>query len=349
MTPYIIPIFIPHHGCPQQCVFCDQRAITGRLRPPEPDGIAALISERLAGIKQPRPVEVAYYGGSFTALPKVRQLELLAPATAALKRGDIAAIRVSTRPDAIDAATLHQLRSGGVTTVELGAQSLDDRVLLTAKRGHLAADVAAAVKLIKQHGLCCGIQLMPGLPEEDWPSLIGTAARTVALGPDLARIYPAVVLAGTELAERYRQGLFRPLTILEAAARSAYLKLMFNQAGIRVIRVGLQASEELSGGKIVAGPYHPAFGEIVDAWMYYAMINLCVEALPPGPARLTIHHHPREHSKVRGLGNANVKKLQARSDIERVELLPDWPRQRELAIDHQHVRYIVNETMLFVI
>ncbi len=346
MKHRIIPIFIPHHGCPHQCVFCDQRAITGTARPPGGAEVAALIRERLAAPRREGAWEVAYYGGSFTCLPPERQRELLAPAAAALGRGDIAAIRVSTRPDAVDPATVARLAACGVATVELGAQSLDDRVLAAAARGHTAAATCAAVAALRAGGLKCGLQLMPGLPGEDWPSLIATTRKTLALAPDFVRIYPAVVLAGTELAALTAAGRYRPLALDAAVARAAYLKTACEQRAIPVIRVGLQASEEL-GGAVVAGPYHPAFGALVEAYLFRVMIGGLLERLGPTPDGVLLRHHPRDASAVRGLKNANLLAWRQNHRLGPCRLSADWPRRREVALIDHDMTYIVNNAMLF--
>jgi histone acetyltransferase (RNA polymerase elongator complex component) len=345
MKHRIIPIFIPHHGCPHRCVFCDQRAITGTARPPGGAEVAALIRERLAAPRREGEWEVAYYGGSFTCLPAARQDELLAPAAAALRRGQIGAIRLSTRPDAVDPATVARLAAWGVATVELGAQSLDDHVLAAAARGHTAAQTAAAVGHIRAGGLRCGLQLMPGLPGEDWPSLIATTRQTLDLRPDFVRIYPAVVLAGTELAAM-AAGLYRPLTVEAAAARAAYLKVACENSAIPVIRVGLQASEEL-GGSVVAGPYHPAFGAIVEAYIFRIMIGGLLEKLGPTPGGILLRHHPRDASAIRGLGSANLLAWQTKHRLGSCRLVADWPRRSEATVVYRGMTYIVNKAMLF--
>jgi histone acetyltransferase (RNA polymerase elongator complex component) len=348
MKHRIIPVFIPHHGCPHRCVFCDQQTITGIARPPDGAEVAALIGERLAAPRREGTWEIAFYGGSFTCLPADRQTELLAPAKAALDRGEISAIRLSTRPDAIDRETLARLIAFGVGTVELGAQSLDDAVLAAAARGHTAADTAAAVAAIRAAGLKCGLQLMPGLPGEDWPSLIVTTARTLALAPDFIRIYPAVVLAGTELAAMAAAGAYRPLALEAAVARAAYLKNRCENTGIPAIRVGLQASEELSGGAVLAGPYHPAFGAMVEAYLFKIMVAGLLEKVAcPRPDGILIRHHPRDASAVRGIKSANLHSWVKTYRLAGCRLVPDWPRRGEIAVKFRDLTFILNKAMIF--
>jgi histone acetyltransferase (RNA polymerase elongator complex component) len=345
---YIIPIFIPHYGCPHQCIFCDQRTITGSRRMAQAEDVVSRLREHLSMINHPRAVEIAFYGGSFTALDADKQVELLTPAKAALDAGEAQAIRLSTRPDAIDNEKVERLINYGVSTVELGVQSLDDKVLAAAGRGHIASDVLRAVEILKKHRLNCGIQLMPGLPGEDWPSLIQTANGVVGLTPDFVRIYPTIVIADTPLAALYHKGKYQPLSLNAAVSRSAYLKQLFDNNNIPVIRLGLQASEELSQpGVVVAGPYHPAFGEMVSAYLFNLMVSHCIESMYPiKPEWIEIHHHPLDHSKLRGVANKNLKNWQSNYRIGDIQLIPDWSRRGELAINSGSTCFVVNGAMM---
>lgn len=257
---HILPFFIPHLGCPNQCVFCDQRQISGRQTAPTPADLAALLNS-LPAEEEPK-AELAFYGGSFTAIPTSAQEAFLRIAAEAVRQHKIASIRISTRPDCVDDTVIGLLRRYGVNTVELGVQSMDDSVLQAARRGHKAADSVAAVRRLKRVGFCTGVQLMPGLPGETVKSAISGAERILAEKPDLLRIYPTVVLRGTELAGRFVRGEYAPLGLAEAAGVSLYIKLLAEEQGTRVIRIGLQPSEELAA-QVLAGPYHPAFGELV--------------------------------------------------------------------------------------
>ncbi len=325
MKHYIIPVFIPHLGCLHQCIFCNQKKITGCQTPVTAEQVSAIINERLQNIDQKRRVEVAFYGGSFTALPERIQNELLTPATQALRNGYIQAIRISTRPDCIKQGILANLIRQGVTIVELGVQSLDNYVLNKAKRGHDSQMVTAAVTLLKESGIHCGIQLMPGLPGEDWISLIKTMRHVIALKPDFVRIYPTIVIADTELAKLYKQGGYQPLSLEQAVARAAYMKLVFEQQGIAVIRTGLQASDELdSKTTVISGPYHPAFGELVDSHIFYIMLAGFIEKNEITPrSDLIIRHHPQDCSKIRGQHNNNINKLMHSYQLSQVALHMD--------------------------
>jgi histone acetyltransferase (RNA polymerase elongator complex component) len=353
MKHYVIPIFIPHYGCTQRCVFCNQRKITGVTTFISPENIAATIEEHLGRITKPRRIEVAFYGGSFTALPVEMQSSLLAPAYRALDSKQIQAIRLSTRPDCIQTDILDNLLRFGVSIIELGVQSLDDQVLQNAARGHTCADVIQAVALIKSAGIRCGIQLMPGLPGEDWRSMLNTARKAIQLRPDFARIYPTLVIANTELAKWYRQDIYHPLSLAEGVARASFLKLLFEQQQIPVIRTGLQATEELAKQDVVlAGPYHPAFGEMVDAYLFYSMVAQCIEHIfqesTPKFAHIIIHHHTKDSSKLRGLANANITRWLNEYQIAKITMLPDGRTLGELHVEYRNILYVINRRMLSV-
>jgi histone acetyltransferase (RNA polymerase elongator complex component) len=349
MKHYIIPMFIPHYGCPHQCVFCDQRKITGVEKLITGADVAAIIEQHLAGITKPYIIEVAFYGGSFTALPVKQQVDLLTPALTAKNLGNIHRIRVSTRPDAISEETNERLTKFGVWTVELGVQSLDNKVLAAAGRGHTVGDVVKAVELLKNYGINVGLQLMPGLPGENWASLLKTGVDAKNLRPNFVRIYPTVVIENTPLATMYRTGKYQPLSLAEAVARAAYLKLLFSSADIPVIRTGLQSSEELSTeGVVLAGPYHPAFGEMVDAFMFQQMFTRFVEEVRPDRlAKVLIHHHNQDHSKLRGVKNTNLNIWKDKYNFSDLALIADWPRRDEIAVDYHQQRFVINKQMLF--
>ncbi|HWR43208.1 elongator complex protein 3 [Sporomusa sp.] len=349
MKHYIIPIFIPHLGCRHQCVFCNQQKITGRPTPVTATQVRSIIDERLATINQERHIEVAFYGGSFTALPENIQNDLLAPATEARLNGRIQGIRLSTRPDCVSEKTVKNLIEQGVTIVELGVQSLDDGVLARAERGHDSQVVDDAVTLLKNAGLRCGLQLMPGLPGEDWASLIKTVHHTLVLTPDFVRIYPVVIISGTTLAEFYKRGVYQPLSLVQAVARSAYMKLLFERQGIEVIRIGLQASEELDSKEtVIAGPYHPAFGELVDSYIFYLMLAGFIEQNSVrSEENLVIRHHPQDCSKVRGQYNRNISSLKQSYNLSEISLYADsFIPKGSLLLAYCGQTYLFNKNMI---
>lgn len=297
MKHSIIPLFIPHLGCPHQCIFCNQVRITGRSTSVEADEIKKTIDSYIESGSSDRFWEAAFYGGSFTALPVPVIESLLMPAFKALKQGKIHAIRLSTRPDCINEDILQLLSTYGVTTVELGVQSLDNNILLTAERGHTAEDVVHAVSLLKKHHFIVGLQFMIGLPGEDYASLRSTARKGVALKPDFIRIYPVLALKGTVLGQMIAQKAYRPVSIHEAVVKAAFLKRWYNRHHIKVIRIGLQATEELNmGDAILGGPYHPAMGEMVD--QYIAMHQIKLFIIHAEHAEIICS--PRDRSKIMG-------------------------------------------------
>lgn len=311
MKHSIIPVFIPHIGCPYRCVFCNQWRITGHHDVPTGEIVRKQIAMYTAGYEE-RFWEVAFYGGSFTAIPVALQEDLLRPAYEALQGGTIQGIRCSTRPDCIDEGVLRRLRDYGLGTVELGVQSMDDTVLQRAKRGHTAADVQHATALLKDGGFIVGHQLMPGLPGEDWPSLVQTTEAVCDLQPDISRIYPVAVIAQTELAELYKQGIYEPLTIAEGIRRSAYMKQQFVQHGIDVIRTGLQATTDLDDGiQVLGGAYTPAMGELVDTYRYGRQVLGFLRKLV-NQEPIILSYHRQETSRIRGYHGVTQKQAALR-------------------------------------
>lgn len=277
---YIIPIFVPHKGCPHDCVFCNQKHITGQ-EGQDIDGsfVESEIGKYLRTIpKGDRFVEVSFYGGSFTGIPMELQTNLLKPAKRALDRGDIDAIRLSTRPDCIDDDILANLKAYGVSIIELGVQSMDKVVLLRSARGHSVEDVYRACNLIKDYGFTLGLQMMVGLPGDSPQKDIATAMEFVKIHPQMVRIYPALVIKDTYMEVMYKKGLYTPDTLEESVETCSKLYLIFEYYGIKIIRIGLQATENISPGKdLVAGPFHPAFRELVESKIFNDMIKYMYE------------------------------------------------------------------------
>lgn len=319
----ILPIFIPHAGCPHQCVFCNQKTISGQKTAALP-GAKAQIQRWLQWLRPSKDNEAAFYGGSFTGLDMDLQKQLLALTDELLEQGIIGSVRLSTRPDYINAEVLSLLREHGVELVELGVQSLDDAVLQKAERGHTVEAVYAAHKLLKAYGFKTGIQLMVGMPGQDFASVQDTAARVAQLRPDIARIYPLLVIKDTPLAHSYEQGAFVPLRLEEAVEQSAYLYKTLTQAGIKVIRIGLQPDEELcAAGNIVAGPFHPAMGELVKSRVLRNHFTPMLQELVESGAGGVIFHCPRRYeSKLRGLKNSNMQYWQQQFPHLEIHLMP---------------------------
>lgn len=259
----VIPVFVPHLGCPNNCVFCNQRRISGQQKPATPEMVKDAIEKAAALTLNESKRQLAFYGGSFTAIPKAMQIGLLEAAQPYLRDGTISSIRLSTRPDAISEDILARLKAYGVTTVELGAQSMCDKVLFATNRGHTADDVRRSSRLIKQYGFKLILQMMTGLPGDTEESCIETAREIIALSPDGVRIYPTVIVRDTELYDMWKAGAYTEHTVEDAVSVCSKISRMFDTAGIPIIRMGLNPTEDLSGGDAVGGAYHPALGELV--------------------------------------------------------------------------------------
>ncbi len=320
----IIPFFIPHAGCPHQCVFCNQRNITGQNNPEGISSIPRKVREYLKAMTFNEPVQIAFYGGSFTSLPKETQKNYLGAAWPFVRSGEIESIRLSTRPDSVIQDNLTMLRGYLVKTVELGAQSLDDHVLSRSGRGHTAADTVNAVRLLKKYNMTVGLQLMPGLPGDSADRFLDTVDKTIALRPDFVRLYPTLVIEGTPLAELYVSGRYAPLTLDNAVAicRSALEK--FERAGIDVIRVGLQSTEGLERpGTIIAGPNHPAFRQIVESAILLDRMRTIVAGSGTTCSDVTLLVNPHDISFAIGQKRSNIKALSTEFGIRDIRILPD--------------------------
>lgn len=306
----ILPIFIPHAGCPHQCVFCNQKTISGQKLAAVPAAKEQLMRWR-SWLRPSAANEAAFYGGSFTGLPLELQEELLALTDALLAEGFIGSVRLSTRPDYIDEERLQLLQQHGVRLVELGVQSLDDRVLAAAERGHTAAQVVPAVALLKHFGFQVGLQLMVGMLKQSFASVQETVRKAIEMHPDVARIYPLLVIKGTPLAADYAAGRFVPLTQEEAVTQAAWAYRELTEAGVNVIRIGLQPDEELCApGNILAGPFHPAMGELVKSRVLRTEVTSQLEKLADCGA-VTIYCPARLESKLRGQKSCNLRYWEA--------------------------------------
>lgn len=291
----------------------------------DPHGVTDILelAIRANAFDSARHAEVAFYGGTFTGLPVDRMKQLLHAVAPYIEDHLIQSIRVSTRPDFIDPGRLRILKSSHVHTVELGVQSMDDRVLTMARRGHLSSDVTRAVGLLKAWGFNVGVQLMPGLPGDSRKTFQKTIDRVISLAPDMVRLYPALVIAGTGLARMYEAGTFHPLTLEEAVAWCVDSTMQLEAREIPVIRIGLMSSPTLlEAGRIVAGPWHPAFGFLVRSAIHYRVME------PELPAsgtvrRLRIFVPPKEIPLVRGHRNQGVRRIEQRTCAEVVGIEPD--------------------------
>ncbi len=263
----IIPVFIPHRGCPNDCVFCNQKAITARSADVTPEDVKKLIERYMPTLRGRglKTIEVAFFGGSFTGIPMEEQSAFLAVAKEYKDAGLIDKIHMSTRPDYIDKSILDNLASFDADTIELGVQSFSPEVLAASNRGHTVEAVYRACDLIKEYGFELGIQLMIGLPEDTKERCLFSAAETVRIAPSIARLYPTIVLNDTELYNMYRAGSYTPLTTDEAVDITKDMYRMLDDAGINIIRVGLKSTDLITeGGEIQGHTFHPAFRQLVE-------------------------------------------------------------------------------------
>jgi histone acetyltransferase (RNA polymerase elongator complex component) len=308
-----IPVFIPHLGCPNQCVFCNQRSISG-VSEFCADDVVSIIEEALATVECDAEVEIAFFGGSFTGIDRSLMITLLEIAHSYVKAGRVQSLRCSTRPDYINEEIIEILKRYGVKTVELGLQSSSDRVLEMSKRGHNFEAERSACDLIVKSGLDLVGQMMIGLPGSDIESEINTARFIIQSGAVGARIYPTVVFRETELCDMTLCGAYTPLSLDEAVERSAAVLELFCDSGVSVIRIGLQSSENLTDSdKYLAGPNHSALGELVIGEMYYNKIcKLLSRENLSGEENIKILVSPSALSKAVGQNKRNRLRLAER-------------------------------------
>ncbi|MFT5702083.1 MAG: histone acetyltransferase (RNA polymerase elongator complex component) [Desulforhopalus sp.] len=323
----VIPVFIPHRGCPHDCLFCNQQKISGTKRDEKAEVLVMeTIEEWLKRQGQRSEVQVAFFGGSFTCMEKSDQHVLLEAVQPFIADGRVHSIRCSTRPDCIDSKTIDLLQQYNVTTVELGVQSLDDTVLQKARRGHSAADCENAFRMLKKGGIEVGIQLMPGLPGDTTFSFMRTVKQVIKMGPDFVRIYPCLVVNDSGLEELYENGGYLPLSLSKAIAISGCCFSKFQKAEIDVVRMGLQPSISLAQS-VIAGPYHPAFGDLVQSRVWLKKIREKLKILQVGE-KLEMHLSHRDLSSVIGQQRRNIKRLEELGFKDRFTLVVDRNMQR---------------------
>ncbi|MFC1866930.1 elongator complex protein 3 [Thermodesulfobacteriota bacterium] len=322
----IIPIFIPNQGCPHRCIFCQQEKITGQSKT-SVNGlyIKQILDKAIEAprFRSTREREVAFYGGTFTSLSISRITELLEGVYPYLNQGLFSSVRVSTRPDEIDEKRLGLMRELGVSTVELGVQSMDNEVLGLSHRGHTAEDTIKSVELLKRYGFKVGIQLMPGLPGDSEEKFLTTIEKVIRLRPDMTRLYPAIVIKGTELATWYNDNRYQPLTLEEAVRICRESCVRLESRGIPVIRIGLMSSPSLlQKGEIVAGPWHTAFGFLVRSGIHLKRI----ESLLPKPgeaAKIVIRAPHKEIPLIRGYKNRGLRLIEEKTGAQVACIKPD--------------------------
>lgn len=318
-----ISIFVSHLGCPCICSFCNQKTITGKADQPTAEDVRNTVEKALK--RKDYEYEIAFFGGSFTAIDRDYMVTLLEAAYSYVKNGQVKGIRISTRPDCIDQEVLDILKSYGVTSIELGAQSMDDEVLTANRRGHNAQAVVDASKLIKENGFELGLQMMTGLYKDTFDKDIDTAKKIIELEPSTVRIYPTVVLKGTYLAELYLAEEYKPFGVDDSAYICSILVPMFEKAGIKIIRLGLHSSDDIKKN-MLAGGFHDSFGEIVKSRI---MVNKILD-YPPGDYQVYVNE--KSLSKLKGNRKSNIYLL-----IERgynIKIITD----NRLAVDELRIK-----------
>lgn len=299
----IIPIFVPHEGCPHDCIFCNQRKITGISTTMTADSTEKIIIESLKTIKGEADIEIAFFGGSFTAIDIEKQRELLEVAKKYKDMGEIFDIRLSTRPDAISMEKLKFLKEMGVTIIELGVQSMAEDVLTSSLRGHDKYIVYKSSYMIKSFGFKLGLQMMIGLPNDSEKNCIYTAGEFIKIHPDFVRIYPTLIIRETGLESEYNYGRYSPFSLDESIDITKKLMVMFFNNDIDIIRVGLQSTEDIQEGvDVVAGPYHPAFRELVKSRMFY---DFLISILPEEFSNMEVYARNKDISFIVGNRKSN--------------------------------------------
>ena len=319
---YIIPIFVPHLGCPNDCIFCNQKSISGQKKNITKEEARKQIDEFLENLKDKKEdKEIAFFGGSFTGIEEEKQNELLELANEYIRDGKVKSIRISTRPDYIDKKILKRLKKYKVKTIELGVQSANDYILKRAGRGHTFEDVKKASKLIRRYGFTLGHQMMVGLPESTRKDEINTAKELIKLKPKIVRIYPVLIVKGTELEKEYKEGKYKPLSVVQAVETCKELLRMFAEKKIEIIRVGLQNTDEISDpqnakSEVVDGPYHPAFRQLVESSLWCDSIINKIKKLNVKVKEVEVTVNPIDANNVIGHKKENIKKLKEIYEVD---------------------------------
>ena len=305
-----VALFVPDQGCPNRCSFCNQKTISGKTKALEPDEVDSAVQVALNGSKNTSEGEIAFFGGSFTAIERQYMITLLQRAKKYVDTGLFKGIRISTRPDCIDGEVLCILKQYGVTSIELGCQSMDDTVLAMNDRGHGSKAVLDSARLIKDMGFELGVQMMTGLFGDSDETAIETAKKLISLKPDTVRIYPTVVLENTRLHELYLKGEYTPQSVEQASSLCARLIIMFENAGVKVIRVGLHSGGDVQQG-YVAGAFHPAFKELCDGKIYLDRVLNEIKEKQISKGNIEIEVSPKYISALTGQKRCNITYLES--------------------------------------
>lgn len=325
---YVIPIFVPHLGCPNDCIFCNQKSISGQTKMLTEESMREQIEYYLESFKDKTAnVEIAFYGGSFTGIDIETQVKFLKVAKEYIDAGKVESIRISTRPDYINKKILKMLKKYKVKTIELGVQSAIDYILQRSNRGNTFKDVVKASKLIRRYGFILGHQMMVGLPESTELDEINTAKKLIKLKPKIVRIYPVLVIKNTKLEKELEEGKYRPLTIVQAVERCKNIVYLFNKKNIQIIRIGLQTTDEIcspetENSEVVAGPYHPAFRQLVESALWYDSILEKIKKLNEKVKTAQIIANPLDVNNIIGHKKENIEKLKEVYNLD-VQIVQD--------------------------
>ena len=336
---YIIPIFVPHLGCPNDCTFCNQRKISGEQKNVTEDDVRKTIEDYLESFKDKEAkVEVAFFGGSFTGIDEELQEKLLQTAYEFVKEKKVSSIRISTRPDYINRKILKRLKKYKVRTIELGVQSTNNYILKRCKRGHTFKDVKRASRLIRFYRFTLGHQMMVGLPESTEIDELNTARDLAKLKPKIVRIYPVLVIRGTELEKEYREGTYEPLTLEQAVERCKELCYFFEEKKIEVIRIGLQTTETICNpenekSEVVAGPFHETFRGLVESEIYYDTIVNKIKNFNVKVKEVGIRVNPQNVSNVVGFKKENIRKIKEIYDVDVMIKIDDGCEVGEIEVE----------------
>lgn len=351
---YIIPIFVPHFGCPHDCVFCNQRKITGLSTDVTVEDVKGIIDDHLETFKRDSFIEVAFYGGSFTAIQMEIQRELLRVPYEYKMEGKIHNIRLSTRPDAINEDILGLLKDFQVDTIELGVQSLDHEVLAMSERGHRDEDVYASSRLIREWGFKLGHQIMLGLPGDSQAKSLETAKKVLEMGPDMIRIYPTLVIRNTPLERQMKDGLYAPLSIEEAIETAAIILMAFTAHDIPVIRIGLQPTENIQMGRdVVAGPFHPSFRQLVEEQVFSLLLReyIARNKIETKGKSLTIKCANSRTSIIAGQHGKNKERLIETYGLTKVRIIPFRGKDSRIILSMENDERVIDlgeETKLYI-
>lgn len=310
LKQYTIPIFVPHYGCPFDCVFCNQEKITGYSTDITSKQVKNTIEEYLNYFNRKAKIEVGFFGGSFTGIDKEVQKKLLEVARNYKLEGKIDAIRISTRPDFINQDILNLLKKYLVDTIEIGVQSLDEQVLIKSGRGHTSNDVYESINLIKKNGFNVGLQMMVGLPGDDFNKSLYTCKEFIKQNPYCVRIYPTLVIKDTYLEKSYKDREYKALQLKEAIESVSIYLMLFELEDIDVIRVGLQPTENIQMNKdVVAGPFHPSFKQLVESYIFEIIFKYHFENISTTNKELIINANKKDISSIVGQRGKNRGEL----------------------------------------